>query len=168
MNASSPSTPAPSCSATKLDFPFVPAMPLLTQTSAWWSIGCTKGIGDMKLAMAPCGIDCTDCALYRAAFDRDQAALLVPWFKSRGWIQAEEGVAEIMAKAPFCLGCRGDRAVQWSEDCAIRLCCTDHKGLEHCGECTDFPCAQLHDWSLDEDRHAAALEKLKRLRGRTG
>ncbi len=38
----------------------------------------------MKPAMAPCGIDCGDCAVYRAAFDARQAALLVPWFKRSG------------------------------------------------------------------------------------
>ncbi|HOG00678.1 MAG TPA: DUF3795 domain-containing protein [Clostridia bacterium] len=115
----------------------------------------------MKLAMAPCGIDCNDCALYRVAFDINQAAALVPWFKSRGWIKPEEGAAEIMAKAPFCMGCRGDRAVQWSGDCAIRLCCADEKSLAYCGECGDFPCAQLNGWAQDAAHHADALERLK-------
>lgn len=118
----------------------------------------------MRLAMAPCGIDCNDCELYRAAFDMDQAASLIPWFKSKGWIKAGEGAGEIMAKAPFCMGCCGDRAVQWSGDCAIRLCCADEKGLAHCGACADFPCAQLNDWALDAEHHAAALEKLREIR----
>lgn len=118
----------------------------------------------MSLAMAPCGIDCNDCALYRAAFDADQAASLVPWFQSAGWIKPEEGTAQIQAKTPFCMGCLGERAVQWSADCFIRLCCVDEKGLAHCAQCADFPCAQLQDWASHAEHHAAAMEKLKKIR----
>jgi len=118
----------------------------------------------MELKMAPCGIDCNRCGLYRAAFDADQAAALVPWFKSEGWIKAEEGLAQVMAKAPFCTGCRGDRRVQWSGDCGIRACCADEKGLEHCGQCAHFICESLNGWSLLGKHHASAIEKLKSIR----
>lgn len=118
----------------------------------------------MKLKMAPCGIDCNDCSLYRVAFDADQAEALVPWFKGMGWIKAEEGAAEVIAKAPFCMGCRGDRSVQWSGDCAIRACCIDEKGLEHCGECAHFICELLDDWRLDGEHHVSAIENLRNIR----
>lgn len=92
--------------------------------------------------------------------------MLVPWFKSNGWIQNEEGIAEIMARVPFCKGCLGDRTVQWSGNCDIRRCCTEEKGLAHCGECADFPCARLNEWAASGGHHTAALENLKRIRDR--
>ncbi len=120
----------------------------------------------MKPAMAPCGIDCGECAVYRAAFDARQAALLVPWFKRSGGLKAGEGAAEIMAKAPLCMGCGEGHMARWCGNCSIRLCCTGEKGLAHCGECADFPCARLDDWVLLGEHHAAALETLKAVRTR--
>lgn len=104
----------------------------------------------------------TRSACWAASF---AAAELVDWFSSRGWIQAEEGVEAIMAKAPYCMGCTGDRSAQWSVDCEIRVCCIDEKGLEHCGKCKSFVCGTLDEWSLDAEHHALALERIKRIEG---
>lgn len=93
-----------------------------------------------RLAMAPCGIDCNGCNLYGAGFDAARAEAIVPWFRRMGWIAVDEGSATVMAKAPFCMSCLGDRALQWSADCAIRVCCVDERRLTHCGLCEDFPC----------------------------
>ena len=117
-----------------------------------------------RLAMAPCGIDCNGCNLYRAGFDPACAEAIVPWFRKMGWIAADEGSAAVMAKAPFCAGCLGDRAVQWSEDCDIRACCADQRGLAHCGMCGDFPCAKLSAFEASAEHHAAAVARLKSLR----
>lgn len=118
------------------------------------------------MALAPCGLDCSLCALYQAANDLEKAALLVPWFRRQGWIQPGDGATEIMAKGPFCMGCLGDRRVQWSGDCAIRSCCTDERHLPHCGVCADFPCARLEQWARGADHHAQALAKLRAIGNR--
>lgn len=118
-----------------------------------------------KLGMAPCGIDCNACNLYRAGFEAAHAEALVPWFREMGWIAADEGSTAVMAKAPFCAGCLGDRAVQWSEDCAIRACCVDRKELAHCGACAEFMCKELFDYEASASHHAVAVERLKSIRG---
>jgi hypothetical protein len=115
--------------------------------------------------MAPCGIDCNDCNLYRADFEAERAEALVPWFREMGWIGADEGSAAVMAKAPFCAGCLGDRAVQWSENCEIRACCVDQRGLAHCGACADFTCRALSEFEASAGHHAAAVERLRVMRG---
>jgi len=116
------------------------------------------------MKMAPCGIDCEKCSLYLAAFDQEQAASLIPWFKDMGWIKPEEGLEAIQAKTPFCMGCLGDRSVQWSDTCAIRTCCTDERGLAHCAQCPEFICENLEAWGKQYEGHAAMLEKLKGLK----
>ena len=119
------------------------------------------GGGDMGLQMAPCGLLCDDCDLYRAAFSEEAAATLVSWFKARGWIGRDDGVTEVMAKAPFCYGCYGDRSVQWSDDCEIRACCVDRKELPHCAQCPEFSCKSLLDWAHNGELHALALKRLE-------
>ena len=43
-----------------------------------------------RLAMAPCGIDCNECNLYRVDVDPSAGEALVSWFRDRGWIGREE------------------------------------------------------------------------------
>lgn len=117
-----------------------------------------------RLAIAPCGIDCDECNLYRAGFEPSSAEALVDWFRGLGWIGLEEGADAVQAKAPFCMGCRGDQAKQWSGDCAIRACAVDERELSHCGQCGDFLCPSLKEFAASAEHHAAAVERLKRLR----
>lgn len=119
---------------------------------------------EKRMPMAPCGIDCNACALYRAAFDAESAASLVPWFISRGWIAPDGGGAEVAAKAPFCLGCLGECGVRWSGDCEIKVCCVDEKKLTNCGECPNFECEKLERWGREAPHHARAVESLAELR----
>lgn len=37
----------------------------------------------------------------------------------------------------------------WGDSCPVKLCC-ENKGKEHCGECLEFPCALLNQFSYDE------------------
>lgn len=51
------------------------------------------------------------------------------------------------------MGCKGCVHITnpfWGT-CPVKACCED-KGLEHCGECADFPCQQLHDFSYAEEQ----------------
>ena len=80
--------------------------------------------------VAPCGIDCGNCALNRCAGD----AALLERLVQRG-IPRE--------KLP-CAGCRnisGDCPVIASR-CETWECVREH-GVEFCHECPDFPCGKL-------------------------
>lgn len=115
-------------------------------------------------AMAPCGIDCAACNLFRAPIDEQAAGALVGWFRKAGWLKADEGAQEIMRRGPYCNGCRGDRSVQWSGNCTIRQCCIDTRKLQHCSDCSEFPCDKLVAWGKSPPHHAAALARLSAMR----
>ena len=114
--------------------------------------------------IAVCGLDCTGCPLLKAATDEAAAQDLVGWFKHEGWIEEQEGAAEIMARGPYCQGCRGDRSIHWSANCWILKCCVDDRGLEFCYECEAFPCQRLTDWAKQNDQYTQALDRLHHLR----
>jgi hypothetical protein len=110
--------------------------------------------------IAVCGIDCTDCPLRAADTDEGAAQALAGWFRDMGWIEENEGAPEIMARGPYCRGCRGDRDVHWSANCWILECCVDDKSLASCHECQTFPCEQLVEWAAQNDRYTEALDRL--------
>ena len=115
--------------------------------------------------VAVCGLECGKCNLFLAANDEKEAETLVGWFRQQGWLKENEGAAEIMARGPYCKGCHGDPAVQWSGDCWVRKCCVGEKHHRYCSECAEFPCGKLEEWSKKSRRYAAALDRLKSLRG---
>ena len=119
-----------------------------------------------KLRMAACGIDCSECNMYKVTMEQDikAAESLVEWFKSRGWIGENEGAEAIMQKNPLCTGC-------WNitDDCFwkcgcynidFRVCCNERQ-INHCGECSDFPCEHYAAFAVGHDK---AMEHLLSLR----
>jgi hypothetical protein len=75
--------------------------------------------------------------------------------------------------------CRGcgymDGKPFWTEQgpwevCPLHDCCRNHKQLEHCGLCEDFPCKsflQLRDPNASDEEFRKSLdEKQKSLKGR--
>lgn len=116
--------------------------------------------------IAVCGLDCTDCDLRRAPTSAQAAQRVIDWFRSEGWLDLHEGLAEILRRGLYCQGCRGDRSQHWSPDCAILTCCLDKKELASCHECADFSCPQLDAWSDQGTRYAAALARLRWMRAR--
>ncbi len=118
-----------------------------------------------KEMTAVCGLDCAACGLLKASLGDVQAAEgLAGWWKSEGWLAEHEGAAEVLARGPHCLGCRGDRATHWSANCWILQCCVDDRGLASCHEGDDFACERLVDWAAQNDGYTAALNRLRRLR----
>jgi hypothetical protein len=115
-------------------------------------------------ALSPCGIDCTPCPLRTADHNEEAARSLVPWFKAEGWLDENEGVTELMAKGPFCRGCRGDRSIHWSANCAVMLCCIDRKNLNNCSECPGFPCQEIEEWADMAEQHREPFNRLLRMR----
>ena len=115
----------------------------------------------MKNETAVCGLDCGSCEIANVESDTDAAESVTRWFREMGWLKEGEGVSDVVAKAPYCKGCHGDRATHWSADCWILKCCVDEKGLEHCSECPEFVCERLEKWSGTSKRYAEAVERLK-------
>ncbi|HKM17326.1 MAG: DUF3795 domain-containing protein [Firmicutes bacterium] len=112
-----------------------------------------------KLELAACGIDCNECDIYKAAFDRKAAESLARWFKRQGWIGKDEGVEAIMQKAPYCNGCWNKTGVHWCSDCHLLKCC-EGRQFNHCGECGGFPCDEYKKWVGDYEHHKQAMDYL--------
>ena len=122
-----------------------------------------------KPKMAACGIDCTQCASYKATTEQDlnAAESLVGWYKGNGWIGEGEGAQAVLDKNPICYGC-------WdiTEDCFwkcgcgsvdFRICCTERQ-IDHCGQCVDFPCEHYKIWAGWHESHQKAMEYLYTLK----
>ena len=118
----------------------------------------------MNQQIAVCGLDCGSCEILRVQADPEATRSVADWFRRMGWIGEGEGVEDVVKKAPYCLGCRGDRSVHWSPDCWILKCCVDDKDLDHCSECDEFPCEELSEWSKKNEGYSRAFERLKRMR----
>ncbi|MBP3636543.1 MAG: DUF3795 domain-containing protein [Clostridia bacterium] len=110
------------------------------------------------MKQAACGLDCNACDLYKAKTDRRAAENLVPWFRQRGWISADEGAEAVMARVPFCEGC-WETGVNWCGNCHMRTCC-QQKDLADCGKCDSFPCKAYVEWTVDTPHHIEAMNKL--------
>lgn len=117
----------------------------------------------MPEMMAACGLDCESCNLRRLVVDQEAAQKVVSWFRGMGWLQADQGLAEILARRMYCQGCHGDRETHWSADCWILACAVDERGLYDCHQCAEFPCGRLTEWAAQNDRYTAALARLKAL-----
>jgi hypothetical protein len=60
-----------------------------------------------------------------------------------------------------CQGCRNEKSLV--NDCPTRACAIG-KGLLHCGECGEFPCATLEEFYSDGvPHHVTALENMRRI-----
>lgn len=48
-----------------------------------------------------------------------------------------------------CTGCTTMAMPFWGGVCEVKSCC-EQKGLDHCGQCTDFPCDTLANMGKEE------------------
>ncbi|MCL2548874.1 MAG: DUF3795 domain-containing protein [Symbiobacteriaceae bacterium] len=110
--------------------------------------------------LAACGIDCNICGQYRVTVyqDIEGAKQLVPWFRSRGWIGENEDAEAVMKRAPLCGGCWS--GVGFCSQNCMRPCC-EEKGINNCGECSEFPCPKYIIWLDGLEHHQQALEHLQ-------
>ena len=62
-----------------------------------------------------------------------------------------------------CAGCTNIAKPFWGENCDIKSCC-EGKGLEHCGECKDFPCEMLKSYAFDKEHgdEGARIEQCRK------
>jgi hypothetical protein len=89
---------------------------------------------DYRALTAPCGLDCWNCGVYKAASD---PAL-------RASIAERLGVAE---EKVACRGCRAEGGtiplLNMTQPCKVWRC-VSAQGLAMCSDCADFPCDHLH------------------------
>jgi len=115
--------------------------------------------------MAACGLECSTCELRLAPTDPQAAEVVLKWFKSKGWLAADEGMQNVIERKMYCMGCHGDRKTHWSADCWILACCVDQRGLDNCSQCADFPCSRLVEWSRQDSSYQKAFTRLQQMRG---
>ncbi|HNX27568.1 MAG TPA: DUF3795 domain-containing protein [Phycisphaerae bacterium] len=106
---------------------------------------------------APCGIDCENCDMYRAACDKEFAEFMAADWRNSGHPGAD-------ASWFTCKGCNSESSMLWSENCTIRDCVRE-KGIENCSRCSSFPCDRLTNFANDGfPHHRCAFERLCRMR----
>ena len=66
-----------------------------------------------------------------------------------------------MFQGKKCKGCFAMKGTSFFGHCKWYHCCTE-KGFEHCGQCADFPCAELYS-ALEEVGGVSAIDNLKSL-----
>ena len=114
--------------------------------------------------IAACGLDCGICPLRAATFHEGAPLTVLDLLGKLGVAGEDNGSAAVMHEGLVCPTCRGDRTLHWAEDCSIRRCCVDDKGLESCSECAGFPCERFDDWGQVSPRQADALKRLHAIR----
>ena len=88
---------------------------------------------DSTKLVAPCGLYCGGCPIFRASSDSALA----------------EKLAQTLSIPPEkvnCLGCRGEKGhirMMGEPVCPTYQCCIEQKGLQFCYQCDDFPCLKL-------------------------
>jgi hypothetical protein len=111
-----------------------------------------------------CGLDCEACDIRLVPTDTDAADCVTAWFHELGWLEENEGAAELIKREMYCRGCREDRSLHWSPDCPLLTCCADERGLEHCAQCEDFACEKVEPFAHDgQAHHREAVERLRQI-----
>lgn len=91
---------------------------------------------------AVCGLYCGACGAVLADKDGSVEAL------AREWGMRPEQLV--------CHGCRTDVNASFCQDCGFKSC-AGSKGIEHCSECDEFPCAMLVDFGNDGAAHHSVV-----------
>lgn len=108
----------------------------------------------MREILARCGYRCDLCLAYRANVEKkDQRAVLQAGWKK--YFDLKFAVEAIICDG--CLSC-SETARRIDTDCPVRPCATA-QGLEHCGQCRDYPCARF------EERRGHTMDIARELAG---
>ena len=94
--------------------------------------------------IAPCGLYCGVCRIYRATQENDLTFLgrLVRIYARRLPESAPATPDELL-----CDGCLSARKSVFCRECSIREC-TQHKEFQGCHECPDFPCSFIDEFPM--------------------
>lgn len=92
--------------------------------------------------VAPCGLYCDICTMYRAYHDRNLSLLQETPKNFRKQMGLQE---EVDFKDIACEGCRSSVLFKYCSECSIRKCVLE-KGIDWCYQCESFPCQMLSDF----------------------
>ena len=89
-----------------------------------------------------CGLYCGACELmnaFRAGKQKEMA---------EQWNMDPEDIK--------CYGCKSGDESCWCNDCEFKRCAIE-KGVDFCGECTEYPCKMLKDFQADDAVHHSSV-----------
>jgi len=105
----------------------------------------------VKKILAPCGIYCPECSL-RVAYETQNRAHLTAMpavFDKFKGLDLNE------------FDCEGCTPENQHVDCRIKQCVMARK-IEHCGQCSEFPCELINNFADDgKPHHKKAVEHLE-------
>jgi hypothetical protein len=90
--------------------------------------------------VAPCGLYCGVCGVYRATINNDE--------------ELREKFAKAYGVSPadlVCRGCNSDTVFMYCRVCSIKACTTE-KGIEGCYLCDAFPCEKVEAFPVAEGK----------------
>ena len=99
----------------------------------------------------PCGLYCGACSAYIATQEDPQRLVLLA---ARLGYTVEETI---------CDGCGSSRVSKYCRSCKLLVCATE-RGYDFCGECPEFPCADLVAFGKERPHRAEILDDLQRIR----
>ncbi|MFH1136925.1 MAG: DUF3795 domain-containing protein [Pseudomonadota bacterium] len=107
-------------------------------------------IPEKRLA-AVCGLFCPACSIYIGS--REDPERLKAIARTMG----------IAVEDAYCNGCRSDVRIPYCRACEMEKCAA-RKGLDFCGECDDFPCAELKEFQAARPHRIELWESQRRIR----
>lgn len=93
-----------------------------------------------KELIAPCGLYCGVCGIFRATVDNDQG---LKEKLSRAYGTKVEDIN--------CSGCLSDNVFPYCRVCPVKAC-AQGKRLEGCHRCSDFPCDKIESFPVAEGK----------------
>ncbi len=107
--------------------------------------------------IASCGLNCSECAAYKAtqADDTEKLAeLATKWGGDKG----------LKMEDMYCDGCTSDRVYANCHDCTVRNCAPSHE-VKVCSQCGEYSCDKLEglwkDFGVNVETMRSNLEKAK-------
>jgi hypothetical protein len=110
-----------------------------------------KGKQEIAETAAVCGLYCGACGIYIATQESDMAKL--------------ENYAKMMNQTvdeTRCNGCRSSVVTTYCKRCKFTKCASE-KGIGFCGECNEYPCAELKEFQAMMPHRAELWESQKRI-----
>ncbi|MCL2702598.1 MAG: DUF3795 domain-containing protein [Defluviitaleaceae bacterium] len=101
---------------------------------------------------APCGIDCTTCAIFKAtaADSRDiRVKTAADWSKLLN--------VELNPEDIHCRGCLSDEVFKLCVNCHFKKCVAE-KGVLRCKDCADFQCERHSDFTEFQEPFGTVIQ----------
>jgi hypothetical protein len=114
--------------------------------------------GDMKEMISQCGLNCHECAAFKATkSDDDQKRMEV----AAKW--SKQYKADIRPEDINCEGClsTGERVFSHCHVCEIRKCGID-KNVPNCAHCHEYICGKLEKFLKSVPGNRDLLEKVRK------